>query len=114
MIGFLGTEAGTLTCPPPPVVGCDQRFDVFTITSNLPGQYTAEFRLGHPWSHAEYYQIAFLNVQVVAATGTTASTSTSSAFPMRIDFLETGWPYVAFVLVVVILAVLLTRRLQSV
>jgi hypothetical protein len=53
-------------------------FDVFSIASAVAGQYTAEFRLGHPWNHTEYYQTAFLNVQVVPSSQTQTASSSQS------------------------------------
>jgi len=61
-----GSEAGTLSClkeePPPP--GCGQVFQVFSISSNVPGDYVIEFRLGHPGAAAQYYRIAYLKLSV--------------------------------------------------
>jgi len=60
-------EPGTLSClsetPPPP--GCGQLFQVFSISSNVVGQYVVEFRLGRVVNRAEYYRVAYLNLKVV-------------------------------------------------
>jgi hypothetical protein len=105
---YVGSETGTLTCPPPPVVGCGQRFDIFSITSDLAGQYVAEFRLGHPWNHAEYYQTVFLNVQVVDASATYMPPPTIGQLPLPLDSM-----YLAIALGVAVLAAFLLWQLHS-
>ena len=60
-------EPGTISClsenPPPP--GCGQVFQVFSISSNVVGQYVVEFRLGRLINREEYYRVAQLNLQVL-------------------------------------------------
>jgi hypothetical protein len=78
LVVLVGTENGNATCPPPPFVGCGLMYNVFSITSAVAGQYTAEFRLGHPWNHTEYYQTAFLKVQVAPSSQTQTASSSQS------------------------------------
>jgi hypothetical protein len=56
-----GTEACLKEQPPPP--GCGQEFQVFSISSNVAGEYVVEFRLGRAGT-GQYYRVAYLNVSV--------------------------------------------------
>jgi predicted secreted protein len=68
-------EAGTLSCPPNSV-GCGQEFTVYSVKSDVLGEYIVEFRFGHPWNHDEYYIIAYLHVTVQDIRPTTTYTVT--------------------------------------
>lgn len=61
-----GTMAGSRTCSccPPPVGCCEQKYAVYTIQSQFPGQYDVEFRIGRGDASIEYYDAAILHVTV--------------------------------------------------